>query len=926
MRTLKVIIGLAFILMAQLVMGATFGNAPIEKKDKSHFGLVVAVTAQNKDVLPSAVVQVEPYGAWGVTNNNGEASMERITFNASAVYQLSVSVLGYKTATMEFRPKVGQMNYLTIELEEESIKMKEVVVVAEHKNVGESTASEIGRQAIDHLQATSLKDLLQLIPGQVSMSNPSLTGSQYFDLRTLKSGTSFGSAVMVDGVPMSTNADMGVGFSSVDGGDKGVDLRSIGTDDVQSVEIIRGIASAEYGDVASGTMIVNSKVGITDLNLRGKIMPGIMQFYAGKGLNVGKIGTLNLSVDYAHGKSDPRYRTDTYDRVIGGVTHSKTFEDGRWMITTKVKFTGVKDWSGADPDAPEGLRKYYRERKDYNVVVSHSGKINLNKLFAGTIKYDFAYTNNTTRIKNHELVGVGGGAIFDANEEGMFVGTPYPTSYETLYGTRSNPVSYYAKISDKFQLNAGRFLNKFNVGFEFRSDVNNGEGVYDEGVLPKYAKSRLRRFKDIPYLNQLTFYAEDMFTLPLSKDPYPNIKGQVGVRWTMIQPGRDEQLSTTSPRINLTFNPTRWLSLRGGFGQTDKMPSLLYLYPELDYYDYYNMSVNNGRDRYYLYSTRIFDLTNPSLRPMRNTKWETGVEFRLNNGMSFSIVGYWEKVKNGFGYDNSLWTAMMFDYWDASDVHFEGQTPIYDPNHPSRQEAVLHNVSRPGNVSWESNRGVEFDINLGKIRATNTSFYINGAYNVSEYHSKNLTYTLPVGESRNYGNVYVVYPEGTGSKSEKCRFSAALRVVQHIPAINFVVSATAQFIFHDYDHRISLAEQPMGYITESRDPQQWADGRGAVQYTPFTEAELQDPNFQFEGFMLKDQVYSNLLSNIPTKWPSVWNLNLRVTKEINQVLGFSFYVNNVLFHQPWQTTNTSIMPVERNSSLFSYGLEMFVHF
>lgn len=770
MRRFAIFGTLFLLLFPVLTMAENVQNHSTKKvHGKLRFSLTIHVQSQHNEPIPQAIIQVEPYGAWGVTNQNGETTLESIPFQEATSYQVSVSVLGYKTQVKTLTPKAQETNFMEVVMEEESIKMKEVVVVAENKKSGESTASQIGRQAIDHLQATSMKDLLQLIPGQVIMSNPSLTGSQYLDMRTLNDEHSFGSAIVMDGIPLSTNANMGVGFSSIDKGDKGVDLRSLGTDDVKSVEVIRGIASAEYGDVSSGTMIVHSKIGVTDLNLRGKIMPGIMQFYAGKGLSAGRFGTLNLSLDYAHGKSDPRYRTDTYDRILAGLSHRKTFGDGKWVITTKINFTAIKDWSGADDDEPQAMQKFYRERKDYNFRISHSGSIHLNKLFAGTIKYDLAYTNNTTRAHHRELKNVGGGVIFDSNEEGMFEGKNYPSSYETISGTKSNPVSYFMKVSDLFQLNAGRFINKFNVGVEFRSDGNNGSGIYDDGLFPKYAKSRLRKFSDIPYLNQFTIYAENQFTLPLTKETYPNIKGQVGVRWTLLQPGRKEQLSSTSPRVNLSLNPWKWLSLRAGYGQAEKMPSLAYLYPELDYYDFYNLSVNNGKDSYSLYSTRIFDLTNPSLKPMRNTKWEAGVDIRLGNGMSFSIVGYWEKVRNGFGMDNRHWTALKFDRWLPQDVDFSGAKPQFDINHPSCQEVVLHHLSRPGNIAWESNRGLEFDFNLGKIHATNTAFYLNGAYNVTEYHSENLTYRLPVGEPRQYGNVYVVYPEGSGSRNERRR-------------------------------------------------------------------------------------------------------------------------------------------------------------
>ena len=51
----------------------------------------------------------------------------------------------------------------------------------------------------------------------------------------------------MDGVPMSNNGTLSQGgFSST--AFVGTDLRQISADDIESVEIIRGIPSAEYGD------------------------------------------------------------------------------------------------------------------------------------------------------------------------------------------------------------------------------------------------------------------------------------------------------------------------------------------------------------------------------------------------------------------------------------------------------------------------------------------------------------------------------------------------------------------------------------------------------------------------------------------------------------------------------------------------------
>ena len=750
------------------------------------------------------------------------------------------------------------------------------------------------------------------------MKNPSLTSPGQFKVRTLASddNATFGAAIIINGMPVSTNANMntGLGLSSISSGNSGADLRSIATDDIESVEIIRGVASAEYGDVSSGVMIVNKRIGVSDLNIKARIMPGIMQLHAGKGFDIKSAGSLNISADYARGTSDPRFLTDKYNRGILSLAHRKTLLDKTWTLTTNIDLSYTGEWKGADPDEPEAMKKFFSSRDAFSLRLSHNGMLKLDKALARTLKYDVALSLSSDRIFNDRLVSVGSGAILDATKDGMYEGTPYPSSYETLSGTKSNPVMYWAKFSDLFYLNVGNMSNRFNVGTEWKIEGNRGIGQYDKTLKFKaFAQDRVRRFCDIPYMNQISAYVEDNVVLTFSERRYPNITGQVGVRWTVVQPWRNERMMALSPRLNIAVNPERYLSLRLGYGISEKVPSLQDLYPSPDYYDFYNMSVSDGQKSYYLYSTRVFDNKPVSIKTMRGTKYELGFDVRLDNGMSFSVVGYHEKVSRCFGPDNSEWKTLVFDVWNAADVTFTGQKPIYDQQNPSRRDTVLYNLIRPGNPKSRRNRGIEFDFNFGKINATNTSFYLSGAWSETRSSSSNLGYKLPVGEARNYGPVYVVYPESSYSFSESRRFSATLRVIQHIPVIRFIVSASAQCILYEYDHEVSSGTRPLGYIYGS-------------EYIKFTEDQLDDIEFNFHGYMLKDQIFDTRISNVPVTWPAIWCLDMRVTKEIGDKAGFSFYANNVLFSQPWQSNSVSVSKVERNGGLFSYGLEIFLNF
>lgn len=882
-------------------------------RDSGTYTIKAVILDKTGEPLSGATMQLVQSGLWGISGKDGEVEIRNVP-RLPVAYK--VSMLGYKDVEGEIR--LDGKDNVRILMEEESLSMREVVVVAQAGQGGESTTSIIGRQALDHLQATSLKDILQLLPGGVSMKNPSLTSPGQFKVRTLASddNATFGAAIIINGMPVSTNANMntGLGLSSISSGNSGADLRSIATDDIESVEIIRGVASAEYGDVSSGVMIVNKRIGVSDLNMKARIMPGIMQLHAGKGFDIKSAGSLNISADYARGTSDPRFLTDKYNRGILSLAHRKTLLDKTWTLTTNIDLSYTGEWKGADPDEPEAMKKFFSSRDAFSLRLSHNGMLKLDKALARTLKYDVALSLSSDRIFNDRLVSVGSGAILDATKDGMYEGTPYPSSYETLSGTKSNPVMYWAKFSDLFYLNVGNMSNRFNVGTEWKIEGNRGIGQYDKTLKFKaFAQDRIRRFCDIPYMNQISAYVEDNVVLTFSERRYPNITGQVGVRWTVVQPWRNERMMALSPRLNIAVNPVRYLSLRLGYGISEKVPSLQDLYPSPDYYDFYNMSVSDGQKSYYLYSTRVFDNKPISIKTMRGTKYELGFDVRLDNGMSFSVVGYHEKVSRGFGSDNSEWKTLVFDVWNAADVTFTGQKPIYDQQNPSRRDTVLYNLIRPGNPKSRRNRGIEFDFNFGKINATNTSFYLSGAWSETRSSSSNLGYKLPVGEARNYGPVYVVYPESSYSFSESRRFSATLRVVQHIPAIRFIVSASAQCILYEYDHEVSSGTRPLGYIYGS-------------EYIKFTEDQLDDIEFNFHGYMLKDQIFDTRISNVPVTWPAIWCLDMRVTKEIGDKAGFSFYANNVLFSQPWQSNSVSVSKVERNGGLFSYGLEIFLNF
>ena len=424
-----------------------------------------------------------------------------ITHVPEGNYQLVVSYVGYVTTTTQV--KMTKDLVMRVPLRVSDLSLKEVVVTAKQSVMG--TTSQIGRQAIDHLQASSLADIMQLLPGQI-IKNTDLTSQTNLQLRTLVNNntSAFGSSIIVDGMPMSNNGAMTQGpFSAT--AFTGTDLRQISADDIDNVEVVRGIPSAEYGDLSSGLVIVHSKAGVTPWQVKAKVNPELQNYSLSEGTSLGRAGILNMSVDYAKAWSDPRLRTRSYHRWTGNMAWSYN-PSKIWHTTTRIRMAQTRDWSGNDPDARQDGTEL---KNDYlSLGFTHNGKLRLDRLFSRNLSYtlgmSYAWQNN----RNTAYVSVPGGLlpVITAKETGYYPVSWATQSYLATSKTEGRPGNLFAKISDDFYFHWGKTRQSFKVGAEYRYDWNDGRGYsnLDESrPLRPNANGRPRAFSDIPGLHQL---------------------------------------------------------------------------------------------------------------------------------------------------------------------------------------------------------------------------------------------------------------------------------------------------------------------------------------------------------------------------------------------------------------------------------------
>lgn len=891
--------------------------------------LTLHIEDDEKQPMIMARCELRPVGLYAATDLNGNAVIENVPEGEA---QLSVTYVGYNT--LERKLDVNKDAELNLVMHPTSLSLKEVVVTAQQKVSGASTSSVIGRQAIDHLQASSLADVMQLIPGQL-MGNRDLTSQSNLQLRTLVNNntSAFGSSVVVDGVPISNNAAVSQGsFSST--AFTGTDLRQIGADNIEQVEVIRGIPSAEYGDLTSGLVVVRSKAGVTPWQVKAKVNPEMKNVSLGKGFSLGKLGIVNVSVDYAKAWGDPRQKTRSYNRYNVGLSHDYDINK-RWHIDTKLRFVQAKDWTGNDPDAIDDGT--YSENGNTNWNFSHRGRVSVNKLLMRTLTYTAGLSigNTENNITSYVSNSTGLLPIITSKETGYFNVPWMTTSYLATGHTKSEPGNVFLKLNDAFYFNAKKTKHSMKAGIEYHYDWTGGRGYYNEDDLLPYrpnSNGRPRPFSDIPGLHQFNAYAEDNFSWQMNE--VNELRVNFGLRFTAMQPFAEEATQSLSPRLNASFAITEWLSVRAGIGINSKTPGLNYLYPDKKYNDRVAanyMPQDDETAKLLTYHTYVYDVKlSKNLKNATTTKTEVGLDVKLPWGGSMSLLAYQDKTPDGFG--NAIEYTTYY-----SDVFTPGQglniTPgkptTIDFSNPARHDLVFMTTGMVGNTNSTLNRGVEMDFNLGTIKALNTTLFVSGAYQETKTWTTDMNTSsvrnalLPSSYSAyDITPFKVIYPSAL-DYSKYRRFLNTLRIVTNIPTLKMVASFTAQAIWHDWNHSYMADKDPIGWIdgnlvTHDITPDM-LDGCIGMDGVYHAVAPLGQDVVNVKDLSLR---YTD---SDPIKNPVTWNMSARLTKELGKFGGLSVYVNNCMYYEPYLTNSNTSTLTQRNAGTFGFGAELFIN-
>src|SRR5690606_18765298 len=147
----------------------------------------------------------------------------------------------------------------------------------------------------------------------------------------------------------------------------GVDMRFITTDDIESVKVIRGIPSVEYGDLTSGVIEIERRRGARPYTVRAKADGFSKLIAVGKGFHLEKQGlSVNIDAGLLDAKTDPTNDFVTYQRVNTSLRTTKdwTRQDRRLRWNAALDYQTNIDGNKVDPD--NGYAPVDRYTSTYN--------------------------------------------------------------------------------------------------------------------------------------------------------------------------------------------------------------------------------------------------------------------------------------------------------------------------------------------------------------------------------------------------------------------------------------------------------------------------------------------------------------------------------------------------------------------------------
>lgn len=845
------------------------------------------------------------------------------------------------------RPVTAQQNLLpqdTLPDSTFSIRLHEVKVVA-RENRSATTSSTIGSEAIRHIQPFALPDIMQLLPEGITPVI-SFRTPRYFTLRHIgpdESTNALGTGISIDGIRLSTNADL---LQAPDVSNKfsfasphamtGPDTRAISTENIASVEVIRGIPSVRYGDITSGMVVIHTRKEARPYTADIRITPRIKSFNAAKGWQTRHGEIFNFSAGYM--RSDPgNNSTDAYHRASWQTGYSRRFN------TTGQPLYIEAGTSGYFTRQNETKNSYfipgeYTKTNGLSMQFHFSGEWTPNLRMLTSLEWQTSatYAQSESQINKHNssIYMVNTNATEEAEHQGFFL----PPQYWQYDRIRSRPLGFTGRLSANLLRSGKGWKSRTTIGSEWNSEGNKGSGKASKIYTPDFPTRPGYDFRDIPFMHHYAVYVEENLHI----NHRLLIEG--GVRLTGITVYGLSFRPVAEPRMNLRYTALyrpgnsglQAFVLKGGVGLLRKMPTLAYLFSEPGYNNFINFRYRDEESGHQLavVTTAISrQAGTAALKLPQNVKIEAGFSGVLH-GFSFDVTGYYEHLTHGFSTGS---VVRPFAYRNYTPVNDKGLQPEYRDgevfigNTPVgyTTDTTFSLSTDIGNNLNERKGGVEFTLRSDYIPQLATTFILNGAWIMRNSQRNGLSPNYKPQMTGNKSYPMCGLYDNSTTRTLRQRLNTTLRAVTEIPSIRLTTTIALQTVWIDReqvratDNSIYMRNsdgihiegdiEQDGQHNKYAIPAYYMDTQGSVHR--FTPELADDPRYKH----MENQIYpSNFLLS---SYRPYFLLNLRVSKDIGRHISLSFYANNMANMNPIRFNAANNLNIRTNPSAF-FGAEI----
>ena len=914
-----------------------------------------------------ASILMKENGLWAITGADGSFHIKNIP---AGKVVLTIQCLGY--ATRQIALDINKdIPRLRINLKQENLKLDEVTVTAKRKDNESTTSYTIDRAALDQQQLLNVSDIATLLPGGKTV-NATLMSDNRMALRSgsqEKGSPSFGTAIEVDGMRLDNNATAGE--------TAGASTRTISSSNIESIEIVTGIPSVEYGDLSNGVVKVNTRKGKSPFIVEGKLNQHTQQIALNKGFDLGsRSGVLNASFEHARSFSNAASPHTAYQRNILSLNYMNIFMRETTPLTLNIGLTGNIGGYNAEADPDNELDDYSKSR-DNNLRAHFELNWLLNKKWITNLSLrgslstvdckseDYTHTNSATTLAN-----------LHAMEEGYFIATNYdsnpnapiilgPTGYWHIKQFNdSKPINGSLRLKADWTRRFDKMMSRLMLGAEYTGSRNNGQGSYYDDL--RYAPTwREYRYDDLPALNNIALYAEEKVSIPTSKLSTLEITAGLRDDITIINGSEYGTVSSLSPRFNgcYTFWKNRRkrvvseLVLHAGWGKSVKLPSFQVLYPSPSYYDievFRSPSTANNTTVSAWYTRPSKALYNPDLKWQYTNQTDIGIEMNIK-GTRVSLSAFHHRTYNPY-MATTEYTPFSYYYTPVSaleglTIPTDGRTYTIDPTTgtvtvssadgssavvPNNERRFYLSNTRYINASPLDRYGLEWIIDFKQFKALNTSLRFDGNYYYYKSEDETLFASMHNSNTKMTGTgepyQYIGWYRGTNGTSTaqtsiaNGAISKTLNlnttITTHIPKIRLIMALRIESTLYSYRKNLSNFEGDVY-------PEYYTTWDAPDTKIPFAE--------KFQWAKDNDATLYNDLQNLvvhpntayvmnANRISAYYSANLSVTKEIGDHVSISFYANN--FFNNMKTVHSS--QTDLDASLFSssyipsyyYGLSL----